>query len=51
MELNSEVIATIVLYMCLSMIVSIIYIFSGSEKFRVDFILKLNETGDLLFSI
>lgn len=51
MTSREEVIAAVCVYISLCVVFSIIYIFTGSERFSVDFLLKLNETGNLSFSL
>ena len=42
-----EVVSVACLYITLFVILSIIYIFTGSDKLSVDFILNLNKTGKI----
>lgn len=51
MSLNEEVVNALCMYVGLCIVFSLIYIFMSCDKLSVDFILSLNYTGNLSFSL
>lgn len=51
MTSREEMLCVVGLYIAICIIYSLIYVFTESEKFKVDFILNLNDTGNLSVSI
>lgn len=48
---NVDTIIAVTLYLIICTAFSLIYIFTDTEKFAVDFILRLNDTANLSFSL